>query len=143
VKVSFFVPGHAAPGGSKRIVGLGTPNPRLVDMGKHNARWKRHVAKEAKRLNLCLLGPLEVEMQFIRPRPAKHYGTGKNAARLKRNAPAFPTGPPDVLKTARSTEDALNKVLWRDDSSTVDLVLSKRYGDHPGVYISVWTKERM
>lgn len=142
MKITFFVSGKAAPGGSKRLISnKATGAPQLVDAGKRNASWKRQVAREAKKLDLCLLGPVEVEMQFVRTRPRHHYGTGKNATRLKPSAPGYPTGPPDVLKTARSTEDALNKVLWRDDALTVDLNLSKRYGDVPGVRITVWTKE--
>ena len=70
---------------------------------------------------------LNVKMTFYVPRPKGHYKTGKNADVLRDNAPTFPLKKPDVLKLARSTEDAMTGIVWDDDSSSVTLTLRKRF----------------
>jgi Holliday junction resolvase RusA-like endonuclease len=56
---------------------------------------------------------------------------------LKPNAPKYPTTRPDALKLARAAEDALTGIIWTDDAVTVDLTIKKRYGELPGVNITV------
>lgn len=80
--------------------------------------------------------PLEVSMVFYVPRPKHHYG--KNG--LRKSAPEYPTGKPDLLKIARSTEDALKGIVWNDDAANIVLRLMKYYASHrksPGVSIYV------
>lgn len=136
--IEFFVPGLPAPGGSKRAFVV-AGKARLVDDCKRNGSWRATVAgiaMEAMRGPL-LDGPLVVSMAFVVLRPRGHFGTGRNGGKVRPTAPPHPTVKPDVLKLARSTEDALTGVLWRDDCLTVDLRLSKRYGDVPGVRVMV------
>lgn len=137
--ISFFVAGLAAPGGSKKAFVTRTGRAVIVDDAKGNRGWKQRVALAAADAfaGPPLDGPVAARFEFFVPRPRGHYGTGRNAARLKPSAPAYPTGKPDVLKLARSTEDALTGVLWRDDSANVRLQLSKDYGERPGVRITV------
>lgn len=141
-RIRFTVVGMPAPGGSKKFIPhRSTGRMICMDDGKGNAAWKRTVARFAA---VAYRGPLLegavwVNMLFIVPRPKDHYGTGKNAGTLKPSAPAYPTTKPDVLKLARSTEDALTGVIWKDDSATVNLNLAKRYGDKPGVEIEIKT----
>jgi Holliday junction resolvase RusA-like endonuclease len=78
-----------------------------------------------------------VQMTFHIVRPKSHYRTGKNSHLLKDDAPKFPTSKPDVLKLARSTEDAMTGIVWKDDSATVTLTLKKRYAESPGVTIFI------
>lgn len=144
MKISFFVPGTPQPGGSKKAFVIpGTNRASIVDDAKHGGTWRDRVAYYAQiaRVGGPLDGPLEVSMQFVEARPKGHYGTGRNAGRVRDSAPRYPMKKPDVLKLARSTEDSCTGILWRDDCLTVDLTLSKRYGERPGVHISVWTKE--
>jgi Holliday junction resolvase RusA-like endonuclease len=137
--ITFFVPGKAAPGGSKRAyVNQHTGKANIVDDAKNNAGWKAQVAKfAADRVPALLSGPLDVTFTFTERRPKGHFGTGRNAEKLKATAPAYPTKKPDVLKLSRSTEDALSGVLWVDDCQTVNLTARKRYGARPGVWIEV------
>lgn len=143
VIIKFFVPGVPAPGGSKRgVVSPRTGRVLIFDACKRNGDWRSIVGlagnKEMSRTcQGMLFGPLHVTMQFVVARPASHYGSGKNTRMLKPSAPEFPTVKPDVLKLARSTEDALTGILWKDDSQTVELSLSKVYGDTPGCMITV------
>ena len=134
--ISFFVPGIPAPGGSKRFLGRSKKTGRgiLVDSGKRNAPWRDSVACEAVRAmgsEPLLDGPLSVTMIFFLPRPKNHYRTGRNAGKLKPNAPPFPDRIPDALKLGRSTEDAMTGIVWTDDARGVDVTFRKRYADHP------------
>jgi Holliday junction resolvase RusA-like endonuclease len=128
--ISFFVPGLPAPGGSKRFVGFGKKTGRAIlidDAGERNKHWRVAVgwhAQDAMRGLELATGPLLVTMTFYMPRPKSHFRA--NGA-LRPNADAYPAKKPDTLKLARSTEDAMTGIVWRDDAQTVDLVLRKRY----------------
>ncbi|MGW1961739.1 RusA family crossover junction endodeoxyribonuclease [Streptomyces sp. NPDC001935] len=89
--------------------------------------------------------PVFLEMQFSMRRPKNHFGTGKNAGRLKPSAPHFPTSKPDLDKLTRSTQDALKDAgVLADDSVVAHLFARKVYvlwGDAlltPGAVIKVW-----
>ena len=140
--VSFFVPGIPATGGSKRaFVNHHTGKVAVMDDCKRNKDWRAVVALKAHMAMVqqrMFTGPVAVFMNFTLPRPKSHYGTGRNAHTLKRTAEwAHHTTKPDVLKLARSTEDALTGICWADDSQTVRLSLSKEYGYEPGVFIEI------
>lgn len=128
--LSFFVPGTPAPGGSKRFVGFGRHTGRaiLVDAGgERNKNWRTSVAQcgHAEMAGAALFtGPLAVRLEFLMQRPKGHYGP---RGELRPAAPPAPITRPDTLKLARSTEDALTGVCWRDDAQTVHLHLEKRY----------------
>lgn len=87
------------------------------------------------------IGPFDVSLQFFLPRPASHYGTGRNRAQLLPSAPARPFTRPDLDKLCRAVLDALTDALvWRDDSQAVSLTAAKFYaaqGERPGVEIEV------
>jgi Holliday junction resolvase RusA-like endonuclease len=136
--IRFFVPGKAEPGGSKRAFVIGG-RAIITDANKNAKSWKDRVASVAGDIysGPLLAIPLSVEMVFIITRPKGHYRTGKNAHLLRDNAPQYPTSKPDALKLARSTEDALTGILWKDDSLTVDLTTRKRFGDKPGAWVTV------
>lgn len=72
-------------------------------------------------------GAIGYNFTFYLSRPKGHYGTGKNAGKLKPSARLLPTVKPDVLKMARAVEDALTGIVWRDDSQVVDATISKHY----------------
>lgn len=73
--------------------------------------------------------PLRVAIAFRFARPDSHFGTGRNADRLKPSAPERPTSKPDVDKIARSTLDALTGLAFDDDARIVELVVSKGYAE--------------
>lgn len=139
----FFVAGIPAPGGSKRIV----PHPKsgkplITSACKRSRPWMRTVAKVArKHFDEPLTGPVEFHFTFVLPRPKKHYGTGKNAEKLKESAPAYHTIAPDSSKLTRAAEDALKGIAWKDDSQVVKHTACKDYGAFPGVHIEVRSLE--
>lgn len=127
--IEFFVPGTPAPGGSKRYVGHRKGKPLLIDDAKGNAEWRKIVAIYGKRrmqqLGLVPLDcALDVTFIFALAKP-------KSATR------DLPTVTPDVLKLARSTEDALTGIVWTDDARITDEHLRKRYSTVPGCLVRV------
>lgn len=148
--IEFFVPGVAKTAGSKKAFPIwrGKGSERkfvrsviVDDAGQAGKDWRASVQFEGVRrfkevmgpVAAPLQGPLAVEFVFTVTRPKGH--TGKKG--LHSWAPPFPTTKPDVLKLARSVEDALTGIIWKDDAQIVAEVLRKRYGDHPGCLINV------
>lgn len=128
VWLDVFVPGRAAPQGSKRHVGGG----RMVESSKALGPWRTVVAWSAAQAyrDAPLDGPLAVVVEFVMPRPA---GCPKRST-----PPAVKR--PDVDKLARAVLDALSGVVWRDDSQIVDLHPTKRIAElneQPGAHIRV------
>ncbi|MEA2495595.1 MAG: hypothetical protein QOJ29_3506 [Thermoleophilaceae bacterium] len=132
-----------APAGSKRAF----QHPRtgrimVTDASKGSKPWQAEVrAAAAARFNGggLITTPVRVEFVFYKPRPAGHYGTGRNAGTLKGSAPPFPATRPDVLKLARGVEDALTGIVWRDDAQIVSEHLEKRYGAPARCEVTVWS----
>ena len=84
-------------------------------------------------------GPVRLTIHFYMPRPKGHYGTGRNAGRMKSSAPKFHTKKPDSTKLLRSVEDALTGIVYADDSQVVELVVDKQYTNigRPGAAVKV------
>lgn len=132
--ISFFITGEPK----------GQPRPRAVIRGKRAGvydpgtavQWKACVAA-AWILYVKKHGPIEphsgpvaLSLTFNIARPASHYGSGKNAAKLKPSAPAIPTGKPDFDNLAKAVADELtNRGAWRDDAQISSCIIRKRYAD--------------
>jgi len=135
--IQFFVPGIPKPGGSKHAT-LHSKTGRVIVMEdcKKNKDWRAsgtYGAIEAHGFdadgtpNPLMAGPLSLDITFWFNRPKSHYGTGKNANKLKPSAPRWHTQAPDSTKLVRSTEDALTKVLWIDDSQVCEQRATKTW----------------
>lgn len=112
--------GHPAPQGSKRHVGRGV----MVESSKYVASWREDVRSaglgevrccnepdcHALRHPFPLDGPLIARMVFTLRKPT-------SAPKRRRT---WPTKYPDVVKLARSTEDSLTGVAWKDDAQLVE-----------------------
>lgn len=48
-----------------------------------------------------------------------------------------PTTKPDVTNIAKGIEDALNGLIYKDDSQIVDLHISKYYSENPRVEVEI------
>lgn len=134
MRLEFVVNGKPRPGGSKRSFRHPSTGRIIVTEDSDNKNWRAAVAEAGARAmaiegDELLTGPLHVSFTFVRPRPAGHYGTGRNAGVLKDSAPNYPTTRPDVLKLARAAEDALTGQVWRDDAQIVDEHLAKVWGE--------------
>jgi Holliday junction resolvase RusA-like endonuclease len=75
---------------------------------------------------------------FTFARPKSHYWTGKRAGVLRPDAANYHTGRPDTSNLVKLIEDALNGVVWSDDSRVaVYNRIEKVYGDTPSVTIKI------
>jgi crossover junction endodeoxyribonuclease RusA len=151
MRIEFEVVGEPKPQGSKKSTPIyrkdgelvrtadGRIMTRTIDDNPKTGQWKQEIAQAARQTyrGSLLDGPLALWLTFVRPRPKSHYGTGRNAARLKDSAPAYPTGRPDTLKLARAVEDALTGVVWRDDSLICRHHLGKVWGDYFCVHVAI------
>lgn len=155
--LTFAVYGAAAPQGSKKHVGRGI----MVESSKRLAPWREDVKVRAEEAISAwenqrraawdtasiwepLTGPVEVDIAFRFARPASHYGTGRNAGRLRPSAPERPTSKNlgDIEKLVRAVHDALTAAgVWKDDAQVVTLSASKRWCDdltpRPGVAVMI------
>lgn len=81
-----------------------------------------------------LLGPLSVSLTFYRP-VQKSISQSERERRLSNKSK--PVVKPDTDNYIKATLDALNGVLWHDDSQIVKITGEKRYSDHPKITVSV------
>ena len=95
-----------------------------------------------------IIDPVCVDITFFFARPKHHYGTGKNAEKLKPSAPVHCTSSAngDIDKLVRSTLDGLSARsggnVIRDDSQVVFLTCRKQYAcaeESPGALVSLRT----
>lgn len=96
----------------------------------------RYAAQEEMGSRLPLTGPLEVVVEARMPVP-KSWSKTKRAAALAGRI--RPTGKPDVDNIFKML-DALNFVVWQDDSQIVEGVASKSYHEQPSLTIKVWLR---
>lgn len=71
--------------------------------------------------------PLLLDVSFYFERPASHFGTGRNAGKLKPSAPPEPISRPDLSNLVKLVEDALNENAFKDDSRIVRTTAAKRF----------------
>jgi|TARA_B100000287_G_scaffold223452_1_gene210843 crossover junction endodeoxyribonuclease RusA len=143
-KIFIPVRGVPAPQGSKRHIGHGI----MIENSKKVKPWRQDVRAAAiDHYEGGIIGrAVEVEIIFLFARPKSHYGTGKNANKLKQKAPEFVTSSAtgDIDKLCRSTLDGLSAkaggTVIKDDSLVVSLKAVKKYakeGELLGAKISV------
>ncbi len=78
--------------------------------------------------------PLSVKVEAFMPIPAS-WSLKKQASAA--SGEIAPTTKPDSDNIAKM-KDALNGVVWRDDSQIVSLLVVKRYSRTPLLRIGVW-----
>lgn len=77
-----------------------------------------------------ITAPVGVKVQAVFPIPASWPKKKKEAAR-------WHTSKPDGDNIAKAIGDALNGVVWKDDSQIARMAISKVYGDVPGLHVFV------
>ncbi len=61
-------------------------------------------------------GPIALTLRFTFERPASHYGTGRNAGKLKPSAPPDHLNVPDLDNLEKAIKDLMtNMRMWVDD----------------------------
>lgn len=135
--VRLFVDGVPVPQGSKSAY----PNPRtgrimMVEgkgaATKRHKQWRSDVRAVAVRWVehhpgfVMLDEPVRLRAVFYLPRP-KSYPAWR----------WIPSARPDLSKLARSIEDSLSDVIYRDDARISDLSVAKRYALDRGPGVSI------
>jgi Holliday junction resolvase RusA-like endonuclease len=134
--VSFYVPGLPISQGSKRHVGGG----RMIESSRKLAPWRAlvsRVAAEAMEGKQLLDEPLWMAATFAFWRPKAHYRTGKYADMLKPSAPSAPMSYPDIEKLVRAINDAIEGIVFRNDSQIARLFAEKTYREQLGAWVSI------
>ena len=108
---------------------------RIITPQKQGVKqWRDDIRAEALRCDRGMTGlielPVVVHLAFRFQRPKGHYGTGRNAGKLKASAPLYPTSARigDIDKLTRAALDAITGALIRDDRQVVKLAeVEKRW----------------
>jgi len=125
---------------------LQSPNPRkkfmaTVKAGLFDANskkldaWRKQVTSEAFRAmrQQQHMQPIdvavEVAVNFYFERPKNHFGTGRNADKLKESAREYPSVKPDIDKLLRAVLDSMSGVVFNDDCQVVKCTVSKGYAE--------------
>lgn len=136
-EIEFHVPGIPQPKGSLRAIQAPRQTrPFIIEDSKRSKPWRTMIVSFAseKRPSELWRGPVELEITFQMPRPKSHYGTGRNAAKIRRAAPPLPIKKPDIDKLERNILDALTSIFYVDDSQVISVSTRKRFGN-PGCTI--------
>ncbi|WP_153905122.1 RusA family crossover junction endodeoxyribonuclease, partial [Acinetobacter baumannii] len=85
-----------------------------------------------------LEGPLLLKIGIYRSIP-KSFSKKKTVQAEAREI--RPTSKPDVDNYVKGIKDALNKVIWKDDSQIVSIVAEKFYSQKPRIEVKVQAME--
>ncbi len=137
--MELWVRGTPRPQGSKRAFALPNGRISMAEMSKKLPAWRSDVRTAALAVEGYepLTGPVQLTANFVFERPKSHWGTGKNIDKLKPDSPTWVTKMPDLSKLIRGIEDALEGVLYVNDSQVVQLLSQKSFGPTAGVWIKV------
>lgn len=123
----------ARPRFFKRGDFVGTYNSQRTEEG----RFLFHV-KEGWRRDKPLEGALCLYLGFYFKRPRSHFGTGRNANKLKPSAPKHPSSKnKDLDNLIKFVLDCFNGIVFVDDKQVVEIIAFKAFGDQPRTYVSV------
>lgn len=119
--------------------------PRFYRRGKHVGTYNSQEDLEDLWLLQAMpqiakgtsLGAMMLKLMFYMPRPKSHFGTGRNAKRLRPSAPYFHTKKPDLDNLTKFAMDCMNKLPgFPDDAHVVRLEAVKKYTpEGPGMTI--------
>ncbi|EOQ15410.1 hypothetical protein KQ3_05879 [Bacillus cereus B5-2] len=137
--IKFTVLGEAVaqgrPRASTRKKANGKVEVKMYDPNK-SRDFKRYVGLVASQYapDKLLEGPLQLEVKVYKP-SLKSFS--KKKALAAEEGLLRPTTKPDVDNYVKGVKDALNKVIWNDDSQVVDLKVSKWYSEKPRVEVTI------
>lgn len=137
-----FVPGLPRPQGSKKAFQHKGGAIVLMEMSKGLRPWRDSVMAavqaEGWHTDPLIVGPVQLQLLFVLPRPKHHYRTGRFAHELKPASPHWHSHTPDASKLQRAVEDALVQAgALRDDAQIAVWSGAKEYGSTPGVRITL------
>lgn len=139
------------------VVGVPVAQPRMTQRNKWKFKdhpihaWRNMVAHRVNRIvygndKFPCKSAFEANLTFRFIRPKCHYGTGRNAERVKPSAPIVweHLVVPDRDNLEKAVLDSLSGIVWHDDSQVVTGTTTKRYteqGEEPGASIEIYRLE--
>lgn len=128
-EVTFFVPGAPVGKGRPRFVRKTgrVYTPEKTASYESLIAYAGHQAMDGREV---IAGPVSIKVTATFPIPAS-WSAKKKAAAL------YHTGRPDADNIVKAAGDALNGIVWADDSSIARLSIAKVYGDRPGLHVFV------
>lgn len=117
-RIDLFIPGKPATAGSKTAFRTASGRMNITHACKRFKSWSYEVKAAAaeKYKGEPIMCPVSLSIAVAIMRPKSHFGTGRNANKLKASAPHEHTQKPDLCKIIRAVEDSLTGVIWKDDS---------------------------
>jgi len=106
------------------------------DGSKFTSARNTQITEEGKFLLFCLnkwgkkkpiLKAMNADFIFVFERPKCHWGTGRNAEKLKPSSPEYHIIKPDIDNIMKIILDSLNGIIFKDDSQVVSGKYEKRY----------------
>jgi len=91
-------------------------------------------AQEALAGRSLIVGPVLMELRMFHPVP-RSWSKKRQAMALA--GEVLPTVKCDADNCLKAVCDALNGVIWRDDTQVVNVMLAKRYAEVPRVEVKV------
>jgi|LakMenEpi03Aug12_release.lakeMendotaPanAssembly.Ray.scaffolds.fasta_scaffold25435_11 Holliday junction resolvase RusA-like endonuclease len=131
--VEFRVPGDPQGKGRPRH----SAKTGAVYTPSKTKRYEKVVADLAKLAmgeQLPIEGPVMLQLTALFPIP-QSWSKRKKVQAAK--GELFPTVKPDFDNVAKAISDAMNKIVFNDDSQVVYSVISKVYAERPGVKVIV------
>ena len=110
--------------------------PRFARRGKFVTTYSDQQTEEGRfyleaKQQICCKAlngtPVHIKLTFEMPRPKSHYGTGRNAGKLKPSAPEEHTSKPDLDNLIKFVFDCLNGLAWVDDTQVIGMSAEKIY----------------
>lgn len=133
-KIKFVVFGEPVAQGRARATTV-NGRVRMYDP-KKSSEFKQYIGFVASQHapRKLLEGPLRVTLAIYRP-TLKSFSRRKTEQAEK--GLIRPITKPDIDNYIKSISDALNKVIWKDDSQIVDLQVSKYYSEKPRIEVEI------
>lgn len=107
---------------------------------KKSRDWKDYVKLAAGEHapQALLEGPLHLEVTIYR-QTTKAISSSRKKAEAAEQGDILPVSKPDVDNYLKGVKDALNGVIWKDDSQVTDVIARKRYSARPRVEVIIKT----
>lgn len=132
--IVFTIPGDPIAQGRPRAYRQGK-QIKMYDP-KESKDYKRFVELIAKQHapKKLLEGAIKANIHFYRPIPKR---TSKKDRALISEGNKHPVTKPDTSNYVKGIEDALNGIIYKDDSQITQLSAGKSYSDNPRVEIEI------
>ena len=124
-EVHLIIPGKPIAKARPRFARKGNFVKTYSIQGTEEGRFLFEVQKQYQKEPFVL--PLVVSFVFMIARPKGHFGTGKNKGLLKKSAPEFHSGKPDLDNLIKFASDCCNAVVWTDDAQIYQIRAIKKY----------------